>query len=125
MTNSNHDGTVIGNARDQAQSSYVEFLATQPPTFTKASEALEANHWLRTIESKFELINCTENQKTLFAVQQLLGDVRAWWASFTVTHPANQMQWAEFREAFRAQHILADIMKSKHREFMDLQQGNQ
>jgi hypothetical protein len=35
------------------------------------------------------------------------------------------MQWAEFREAFRAQHIPADIMKSKHREFMDLQQGNQ
>jgi hypothetical protein len=35
------------------------------------------------------------------------------------------VQWAEFREAFRAQHILAGIMKSKHREFMDLQQGNQ
>jgi hypothetical protein len=35
------------------------------------------------------------------------------------------VQWAEFREASRAQHIPADIMKSKHREFMDLQQGNQ
>jgi hypothetical protein len=35
------------------------------------------------------------------------------------------VQWAEFREAFRAQHILAGIMKSKHREFMDLQQGKQ
>jgi hypothetical protein len=35
------------------------------------------------------------------------------------------VQWAEFREALRAQHILASIMKSKHREFMDLRQGNQ
>jgi hypothetical protein len=35
------------------------------------------------------------------------------------------VQWAEFREAFCAQHILAGVMKSKHREFMDLQQGNQ
>jgi hypothetical protein len=38
VTNSNCDGVVIGNAREQARSSYVEFLATQPPTFTEASE---------------------------------------------------------------------------------------
>jgi hypothetical protein len=49
----------------------------------------------------------------------------AWWASFTATRPAKQVQWAEFREAFRAQHIPIGIMKSKHREFMDLPQGNQ
>jgi hypothetical protein len=125
VTNSNCDGTVVGNARDQAWSSYVEFLATHPPTFTKASEPLEADHWLHTVESKFDLLNCTENQKTLFAAQQLLGDARAWWAYFTATHPANQVQWTEFCDAFRAQHIPAGIMKSKHREFMHLQQGNQ
>jgi hypothetical protein len=74
MNTFNHDGNMVGNARDQARSSYVEFLATQPPTFTEASEPLEANHLLRTIESKFDLLNCTKNQKTLFAAQQLLGD---------------------------------------------------
>jgi hypothetical protein len=57
----------------------------------------------------------------LFVVQQLLGDARAWWANFTATRPANQVQWAEFLEAFCAQHIPADIMGSKHREFIDLQ----
>jgi hypothetical protein len=35
------------------------------------------------------------------------------------------VQWAEFREASCVQHILAGIMKSKHREFLDLQQRNQ
>jgi hypothetical protein len=119
VTKSNRDGTVVGNARDQVQNSYVEFLATHPPTFTEASEPLEADHCLHTVESKFDLLNCTENQMTLFVAQKLLGDARAWWASFTATRPANQVQWAEFREAFRAQHILADIMKSKHQEFMD------
>jgi wyosine [tRNA(Phe)-imidazoG37] synthetase (radical SAM superfamily) len=67
VTNSNHNGTVVGNAQDQARGTYVELLATQPPTFTEASEPLEADHWLHTIESKFDLLNCTENQKTLFA----------------------------------------------------------
>jgi hypothetical protein len=103
----------------------VEFLATQPQTFTEAGEPLEVDHWLHTIESKFELLNCTENQKTLFAAQQLLGDARAWWVSFTATRPANQVQWAEFHDAFCAQHVPAGIMRSKHREFMDLQQSNQ
>jgi hypothetical protein len=89
VTKSNRDGTVVGNARDQVQNSYVEFLATHPPTFTEASEPLEADHCLHTVESKFDLLNCTENQKTLFVAQKLLGDARAWWASFTATRPAN------------------------------------
>jgi hypothetical protein len=67
VTNSIWDDTMVGNAQGQARSSYVEFLATQPPTFTEASEPLEVDHWLHTIESKFDLLNCTENQKTLFA----------------------------------------------------------
>jgi hypothetical protein len=47
----------------------VEFLATQRPTITEASEPLEADHWLHTIESKFELLNCTEDKKMMFAAQ--------------------------------------------------------
>jgi hypothetical protein len=103
----------------------VEFLATQPPTITEASELLEANHWLHTAESKFDLLNCTKNQKNLVVAQQLLDDARAWWANFTTTRPANQAQWVKFCEAFRAHHIPTGIIKSKHREFMDLPQGNQ
>jgi hypothetical protein len=79
----------------------VEFLTNQPPTFTEASKTLEADHWLHTIESKFDLLNCTENQKTLFAAQRLLRDARAWWACFTANRPANQVQWAKFNEVFR------------------------
>jgi hypothetical protein len=78
VTKSNREGTTVSNAQDQARRSYVEFLATQPPTFAEAGEPLETNHWCCTIESKFKFLNCTENQKTLFVAQQLLGDARAW-----------------------------------------------
>jgi hypothetical protein len=61
----------------------------------------------------------------LFAAQQLLRDARAWWASFITNRLANQLRRAEFHEAFRVQHIPAGIIKSKYREFLDLQQGNQ
>jgi hypothetical protein len=114
VTNSNSDATMVGNSQDQARSSYVEFLATQLPTFTEASKPLEADNWLCTIESKFDILNCAENQKTLFVAQQLQGDARAWWDDFTSTRPAIQVQCTEFHGAFHAQHILVGILKSKH-----------
>jgi hypothetical protein len=67
VNNSSCGDTAVSNARDQVRSTYVEFLSTQPPTFAEASEPLEADHWLHTIESKFELLHCTENQKMLLA----------------------------------------------------------
>jgi hypothetical protein len=76
------------------------------------------------IESKFELLHCTETQKTLFIAHQLWGDACVWWANYTATRPANyQMLWGEFREAFRAHHIPVGVMRRKRQEFMDLKQG--
>jgi hypothetical protein len=124
VDDSTHGGNGVRNSQGQAPTTYAEFLATRSPSFTEVGEPLEADYWLRTIESKFGLLRCTEHQKTLFAAQQLLGNAGAWWANFTTALPANhQVQWTEFREAFRAQRIPADIMLTKHQEFMDLGQG--
>ena len=42
--------------------------------FTKASDPLDADHWLRTMESKFGLLEgLTEQQKVRFVAQVLHG----------------------------------------------------
>jgi hypothetical protein len=46
---------------------YSDFAARHPPLFTEAREPLEADHWLRVMESKFGLLRFIEVQKTLFA----------------------------------------------------------
>ena len=46
---------------------YQEFLGTQPPPFHKADEPLEANSWLKTIESKFTLYPYNDDDKAGFA----------------------------------------------------------
>jgi hypothetical protein len=51
----------------ERDSSYSDFLATHPPVFADAIDPLEADSWLRTTESKFGLLHCTEYQKTLYA----------------------------------------------------------
>jgi hypothetical protein len=72
------------------ESSYLDFLATQPPEFTETIDPLEANHWLRVTESKFRLLHCSVFQKTLFAAQQLRGSASAWWATYTAAIQDNQ-----------------------------------
>jgi hypothetical protein len=66
------------------------------------------------MESKFGLLHYTEVQKTLFVTQQLRGDANAWWANYTATRPMDyQVSWGEFRDAFRAHYISADMMRKK------------
>jgi hypothetical protein len=124
IANSTRGGNEARNALAPAPTTYSDFAATHPPLFTDAGEPLEADHWLRMMESKFGLLRCTEVQKTLFAAQQLRGDASAWWANYTATHPADyQVSWAEFRDAFRAYYIPAGVMRKKRQEFMDLNKG--
>jgi hypothetical protein len=73
-----------------ADSTYLDFLKTQPPVFYKANEPLEAEDWICTLEQKFNLIRCSDVQKTQFAVQQLQGSAGAWWANFIATRPEDK-----------------------------------
>jgi hypothetical protein len=84
---------------------------THPPTFAKATDPLEADNWLRIIESKFRLLHCTEIQKTLFMAQQLRGLVSFWWVNFTATiQDGHQVPWVEFCMTFRGHHIPVGLM---------------
>jgi hypothetical protein len=105
----------MGHSRQQSRgrdeplsASYQDFLSTQPPLFHKADEPLDADAWLRTIESKFALLPapCSDENKTLFAAQQLRGTARLWWDPFHAMQPTDHVvTWDEFRTAFRVHHI--------------------
>jgi hypothetical protein len=85
--------------------SYQDFLSTQPPLFHKADEPLDADAWLRTIESKFALLSipCLDENKALFAAQQIRGTARIWWDNYHAMQPTDHViTWDEFRTAFRA-----------------------
>jgi hypothetical protein len=106
--------------------SYQDFLNTQPPLFHKADEPLDADAWLRTIESKFALLlaPCSEENKVLFAAQQLRSVAHLWWDQFHAMQPAEHVvTWDEFQTAFRAHHIPAGLIEGKLNEFLSLTQG--
>jgi hypothetical protein len=95
--------------------------------FTRVEDPLDADVWLRVVESKFPLINevCSDVAKVRFATQQLPATARTWWDHFLAMQPVDHMvEWREFKAAFRGHHIPAGIMDHKLNEFLALTQGN-
>ena len=114
-----------GRRGNQEETTYVDFTDTRPPTFTPTDEPLHADDWLRTMEQKFSLLHCTETQKPQFAAQQLRGPAGAWWENLLAVQPAGrEMNWTEFKAAFRAHFIPDGIMSRKLDEFLNLTQGD-
>ena len=66
-----HNSTRQRGRQEQGgqRATYADFLATHPPVFSDAEDPMEAENWLRVIESKFGLLLCIDNQKPLFAAQ--------------------------------------------------------
>ena len=74
----------------------------QPPLFTKADEPLDADAWIRTIESKFSLLTtpCSEASKTRYTAQQLRGSARMWDHYHGMLPADHVVNWDEFKNAF-------------------------
>jgi predicted PolB exonuclease-like 3'-5' exonuclease len=101
-------------------------MSTQLPLFTKIEDPLDADVWLRVVESKFPLLAgaCSDDTKTCFAAQQLRGPARTWWDHFRAMLPDDhEVTWEEFKTAFRGHHIPAGILDRKFNEFLALTQG--
>jgi hypothetical protein len=105
--------------------SYNDFLATNPSIFFGAKDPLDVDDWLHTTELKFGLLHCTEYQKTLYVAQQLRGLAGAWWASYTAALLADHhVAWDEFHIAFHGHHLSAGTVCHKFVEFLELHLDN-
>src|SRR5688572_20630569 len=105
---------------------YEDFLGTQPPLFHKTEDPLDADAWIRAIESKFSLLTayCPDENKVRFAAQQLRGFALLWWEHYHAVQPADHVVgWEEFKMAFRGHHIPEGLLERKLNEFLALTQG--
>jgi hypothetical protein len=72
--------------------------------FTRAEDPLDADVWLRVVESKFPLLKgvCSEVTKVRFTTQQLREPTRTWCDHFLAMQPVHhEVEWREFKAAFR------------------------
>ena len=99
------------------------FLRLRPNKFSSASEPMEADDWLRSVNKDLVTCECTDAEKIRFTAHLLEGPAGMWWETYQLTHPIATLDWDTFREGFRNAHISSGIMNVKKDEFRALRQG--
>jgi hypothetical protein len=85
---------------------------------------MDAEDWLKGVEKKLVIAQCTDREKVLFAAHQLYGTAANWWEMYCNTHVnVNTITWNEFKAHFRTHYVPRGTMKLKKKEFADLKQG--
>jgi hypothetical protein len=107
------------------QSRLGEFLQTRPTTFSQARDPMEAEDWLKGVEKKIVIAQCTDQEKVLFVAHQLYGTIANWWEMYCDTHASvDTITWNEFKTHFRTHYVPRGTQKLKKKEFANLRQGN-
>ena len=120
--NDNQSATL--NHSHHGPSKLAEFMRTRPPTFSGHVSPVEADDWLRVIERKLLIIQCSDHEKVLYATHQMEGIAAEWWENFCAAHETTEnIIWEEFSTAFRQYHVPEGIIDLKKDEFRALKQG--
>jgi hypothetical protein len=105
------------------QSHLVEFLQNRPTTFSQTKDPMDAEDWLKGVEKKLMIAQCTDREKVLFAAHQLYGTAANWWETYCIAHVnVDTITWNEFKARFRTHYVPHGTMKLKKKEFADLKQ---
>jgi hypothetical protein len=87
-------------------------------------EPMDADDWLKVVEKKLRVVQCSDREKVLLASHQLSGPAADWWDAYVEAHEEpKSINWPKSRVAFRTHHIPQGV-KLKKKEFQDLKQGS-
>nr|ABA97429.1 retrotransposon protein, putative, Ty3-gypsy subclass [Oryza sativa Japonica Group] len=99
------------------QNKLTDFLRVRPPTFSSTTNPVEAGDWLHAVEKKLELLQCTDQEKVVFASHQLQGPASEWWDHFRMNRAEGQpITWEEFTEGFKKTHIPVGVVALKKQD---------
>jgi hypothetical protein len=86
---------------------------------------MEDEDWLKGVEKKLVIAQCTDREKVLFAAHQLFGTATNCWETYCSTHAdVDSITWNEFKAHFCNHYVPRGTMKLKKKEFTDLKQGS-
>jgi hypothetical protein len=83
---------------------------------------MEAEGWLKSIEKKLKIAQCTDQENELFVAHQLFGTAAEWWETYRNSHQnVGSITWNKFKARFRTHYVPCGTLKLK-KEFSKLQQ---
>jgi hypothetical protein len=65
---------------------------------------MEAEGWLKSIEKKLKIAQCTDQENELFVAHQLFGTAAEWWETYRNSHQnVGSITWNKFKARFRTE----------------------
>src|SRR3954468_20675145 len=101
-----------------------QFLAINPPRFSKGRDPLEADDWLEEIKKHFNANTIRPVDYVTFASFQLQGAAGSWYSTYKDIKGDAVIMWDEFVRDFRAAHIPSGLIERKREEFLALRKGD-
>ncbi|GKA23398.1 putative reverse transcriptase domain-containing protein [Tanacetum coccineum] len=80
---------------------FAGFMKCNPAVFRGVEGVVELRRWFEKTESIFEISECAEGKKVMFAVATLEGPTLTWWKTKVATmglETVNQMPWTEMKQ---------------------------
>ncbi|XP_058756482.1 uncharacterized protein LOC131629719 [Vicia villosa] len=102
------------------------FFRMDPPEFLGGLDPVIAHDWLYGMGMIFQAIQCTEEEKVIFAAQKMKGPAGRWWntESTYFTNRGIPKDWQHFKTAFLEKYYPNSVRALKEREFQSFKQGN-
>jgi hypothetical protein len=63
-----------------------EFTSHKPTTFSNSADPLQANDWLKSMDKMFNIAQCSDREKVLYASGRLTGPTMDWWDAYCAAH---------------------------------------
>jgi hypothetical protein len=94
------------------------------PTISYSDKPLDADDWLRVIETKLDLTVYTGKECVAIAAHQLDGSAKSWWDKYAASHPNPVfITWLEFCKAFCKYYLPSELMVQTTQGFCTMTQG--
>ncbi|XP_010648083.1 uncharacterized protein LOC104878882 [Vitis vinifera] len=114
-----------GQSSSTRGSSFYDFKKLGPPYFSGTSDPTEVEAWIMKIEKFFDVIDCSEEQKALYAAFMLDKEADHWWhMTKRLLEDQGPIVWSQFREAFYKKYFPDSVRRQKVGEFVRLEQGD-
>ncbi|XP_058180038.1 uncharacterized protein LOC131298572 [Rhododendron vialii] len=128
-------GAQASSSNQPRSTIHEQFMKLQPPTFSGGVEPLEAEEWLKRMESIFDVMSVSDDQKVTLAPFMLKDQARFLWEATKglLTTPAigelqppvpKKVTWKEFIAAFNEQYFPLLYRYDMEHEFSSLRQGS-
>ncbi|XP_057962173.1 uncharacterized protein LOC131153747 [Malania oleifera] len=104
-----------------------KFTHLKPSSFEGGTNLIKAEMWMQDMEKILAVLNCTEDEKVLFATFKLAREVERWWLAMKLLEEQRavpiEMSWGCFKQVFYDRYFRATTRNAKAEEFFNLTQG--